>query len=106
MLKHQAVKYGSFVVGITEEYISKTRSKCGHKFKWRFQYLVESFERYLLDRRACSFFCLAIHGSIRLSPGFAGLNVSVALSVSQKLSDSSPNPDRHIFRESKSYPVR
>nr|WP_293207102.1 MULTISPECIES: hypothetical protein [unclassified Microcoleus] len=62
---------------MTEEYTSKTCSKCGHKFKWRFQYPVESFERYLLDRRACSFFCIAIHGSIRLSPGFAGLNVSV-----------------------------
>jgi transposase len=78
MLKHQAaVKYGSFVVGITEEYTSKTCSKCGQKFKWRFQYLVESFERYLLDRRACSFFCLAIHGYSGLSPGFTGLNVSV-----------------------------
>ncbi|WP_367181869.1 RNA-guided endonuclease InsQ/TnpB family protein [Microcoleus sp. CAWBG27] len=30
MLKHQAVKYGSTVVDITEEYTSKTCSKCGH----------------------------------------------------------------------------
>jgi len=62
MLKRQAVKYGSFVVDITEEYTSKTCSKCGQRFKWRFQHLVESFERYLLDGRACSFLRLAIHG--------------------------------------------
>lgn len=30
MLKHQAVKYGSTVVDVTEEYTSKTCSKCGH----------------------------------------------------------------------------
>jgi putative transposase len=30
MLKHQAVKYGSLVVDVTEEYTSKTCSKCGH----------------------------------------------------------------------------
>ena len=29
-LKHQAVKYGSTVVDVTEEYTSKTCSKCGH----------------------------------------------------------------------------
>lgn len=30
MLKHQAAKYGSLVVDVTEEYTSKTCSKCGH----------------------------------------------------------------------------
>ena len=30
MLKHQAIKYGSNVVDVTEEYTSKTCSKCGH----------------------------------------------------------------------------
>jgi putative transposase len=30
MLKHQAAKYGSVVVDVTEEYTSKTCSKCGH----------------------------------------------------------------------------
>ncbi len=30
MLKHQAVKYGSTVVEVTEEYTSKTCSKCGY----------------------------------------------------------------------------
>ncbi len=30
MLKHQAVKYGSVVVDVTEEYTSKTCSKCGN----------------------------------------------------------------------------
>jgi putative transposase len=29
-LKHQAAKYGSVVVDVTEEYTSKTCSKCGH----------------------------------------------------------------------------
>jgi putative transposase len=29
-LKHQATKYGSSVVDVTEEYTSKTCSKCGH----------------------------------------------------------------------------
>ncbi|MEG4917235.1 transposase [Microcoleus sp. B7-D4] len=30
MLKHQAAKHGGFVVDVTEEYTSKTCSKCGH----------------------------------------------------------------------------
>jgi putative transposase len=30
MLKHQAAKHGSIVVDVTEEYTSKTCSKCGH----------------------------------------------------------------------------
>ncbi len=29
-LKHQATKYGCVVVDVTEEYTSKTCSKCGH----------------------------------------------------------------------------
>ena len=30
MLKHQATKHGGVVVDVTEEYTSKTCSKCGH----------------------------------------------------------------------------
>ncbi|MGB8689894.1 MAG: hypothetical protein WCD53_21520, partial [Microcoleus sp.] len=53
-----------------------------------FQYFVESFERYLLDRRACCFLCLAIHGYSWLSPGFTGLNVSGSRNKTVKLWDT------------------
>jgi hypothetical protein len=42
------------------------------------QYFIESFERYLPDRKACSFLYLAIHGKFWLSPEFTGLNVSAS----------------------------
>jgi len=57
--------------------MSRMRTHSGQRFQWRLQYFIESFERYLPDRKACSFLYLAIHGKFWLSPEFTGLNVSV-----------------------------
>ena len=99
-LKHQAAKYGCVVVDVTEEYTSKTCSKCGHihtklggnkrfvcpdcghaigrDINGAFNPDVEGFERSLCIWRDNFIPDCAILRKFRQLPDFSGLNVSDA----------------------------